>query len=162
MTNLIKTFKMIHIKKRRPSYCQLFSSQTHNFSSLNACFAALLTELNEITCLKGTSYRFWLLIVVTFLYTYLTKDFERTSCWALGYSFMKGIICNDFPIFQCSNSTCSQMLSKLWPIENDIISQVLSLGCFLNLSFSCSNGKTVSLETWQRRELFKVEWGTSK
>ena len=145
MTNLLKTFKMIHIKKWRPSYCQLFISQTHNISSLNACFAGLLMELNEITCLKGTSYRFWL-IVVTFLYTYLTKEFERTSCWALGYSFMQGTICNDFPIFQCSNSTCSQTLSKFWPIENDTISQVMSLGCFLNLSFSCSNGKTMSLE----------------
>ena len=150
VTNLIKTLKMIHIKKRRPSYCQLFISQTHNFSSLNALFAGLLMELNEITCLKGTSYRFWLLIAVTFLYMYLTKEFERTSYRALGHSFMKGTICNDFPIFQCSNSTFSQMLSKLWPIEIDTISQVMSQDVSSIFPF------TVPLE---RRSLLKLDEG---
>ena len=107
-------------------------------------------ELNEITCLKATSYRFWLLIAVTFLYTYLTKEFERTSYRALGHSFMKGTICNDFPIFQCSNSTCSQTLSKLWPIETDTISQVMSQDVSSVFPF------TVPME---RRSLLKLDEG---
>lgn len=41
----------------------------------------------------------WALIIISLLYTYLTKEFEKPSFWTSSHGFTKGTIYNAFPTF---------------------------------------------------------------